>query len=124
MLDPTAASLEADLLRELPDVAPDVLKLHDWWGDEQPGINILVGDVMAENVRKLIVLDDAERLRAWFWFFEKMARSSDIEVRNALAVSLLESLGDSKPTLAYARAYMGPKTLEMSKQMERALGRE
>ncbi len=54
-----------------------------------------------------------------FHFLEKMARSTDWEVRNILAVSILESLEPRQ--LQVAQKYMGPKTKEVLKNLEEYL---
>lgn len=54
-----------------------------------------------------------------FHFLEKMARSADWEVRNILAVSILESLEPRQ--LQIAQEYMGPKTKETLKNLKEYL---
>lgn len=54
-----------------------------------------------------------------FHFLEKMARSTDWDVQNILAVSILESLSQSEITTA--QKYMGPKTREVLKDVEKYL---
>jgi len=120
----TVDTFESDLLDAFPELGPKVSELNAWWDGERPGIHILVGDVLTKHLLTLLRDRDVAGLQRVFALTEEMARSEDKELENALAVSLLERLGDSRADLEYAREFMGPDTLALSHATEKSWGRE
>lgn len=120
----SSESFEAELLADLLGVAPDVQALREWWGADEPGLHIVVGDVLAPQIIRAAESGDDASLQSLCVFMERMATSSDERVRNALTVSLLERLGDDRERLDRARTAMGPKTLALSREIEGFWGRE
>ena len=120
----SSESFEAALVAALPEVAPDLRLLADSWGEETPGLHVVVGDVLAPRVVEAAESGDDRRLQSVCGFMERMATSPDERVRNALTVSVLERLGDDRERLDKARVSMGPETLALSQQIERFWGRE
>jgi hypothetical protein len=120
----TAETFEAALVADLPEVTPELQKLRESWGDDEPGLHVVVGDVLTPYVSETVDLGDTVRLSEACAFLEGMATSKHERVRNALTVSLLERLGDDPARLDTARAAMGPQTLALSREIERFWGRE
>jgi hypothetical protein len=120
----TADTFEAALVADLPELASDLRALQDSWGDDKPGLHIVVGDVLAPYVKQSVDASDGARLQNVCDFLERMATSPDEQLVNALAVSLLEGLGDDRDRLMRAREAMGPATLALSHEVERFWGRE
>lgn len=120
----SSESFEAELLGAFPEVGPDLRALMEFWGEDAPGLHIVVGDVLAPLVVNAAESGDNGRLQSVCVVMERMATSPDERVGNALTVSLLERLGDERERLDTARLAMGPETLALSQQIERFWGRE
>jgi hypothetical protein len=84
----------------------------------------VVGDVLRPYVERTVDAGDAARVQSVCAFLERMATSPDEGVVNALAVSLLEVLGDHRDRLEPARQSMSPAMLALSREVERFWGRE
>ena len=69
-------------------------------------------------------MNNPQLLGRLFDFMEKMASSADLNINNLLTDNVLEIIGDDKLLLARARKMMGPKTLELSHEIEKSWGRE
>ena len=119
----TAENFEAELLGCVPEVGPDLSRLKEWWGDGDPGLHIVAGDVLAPHVIAAVEARDDARLRSLAAFMERMATGSD-DLQNVLNVSVLERLGDDRRVLETVRAVMGPATLACSRRVETFWGRE
>jgi hypothetical protein len=119
-----AASFEGELLADIPEIAPDLHGLRSWWGEDEPGLHNVVGDVLAPYVERAVDSGERDQLRRSCVFMERMATSPDESLRNALQVSLLEVIGDQRERLEKARRAMGPATLALSHEIERFWGRE
>jgi hypothetical protein len=100
--------------------------LNDWKSNEIPMpvswifTQVLIPFILTEINKE----NNIELLKRIFAFLEKMARSRDVEVQNALAVGIIEHIGGEKKDLIKARTFMGEKTLKMSHEMEKGWGRE
>src|SRR5262249_18718188 len=101
----------------LPELAPDLERLAEEWGEEQPGITIVAATLISHVVNAAHADDDA-RLRELSAFMERMATGSDRRVRNALTGGVLEVVGDDRPALDRARKTMGSQTLALSIEIE------
>jgi hypothetical protein len=119
-----ADNFEVELQADLPEVAPELRALRDNCGGDEPGLHIVVGDVLGPYVVGTVGSGDGDRLKAVCAFMERMATSPDERLRNALTVSVLERLGDDREQLEQARLAMGPETLSLSHEIERFWGRE
>ncbi len=117
-------TFEEELVAAIPELATDLEALRAWWGDDKPGVHIVVGDVLRKHVERAVDAGARWRIHAAFHFMERMATSPDVGLRNALTVSLLENLGDDRERLEKARLTMGPQTLALSHEIERFWGRE
>lgn len=113
-----------ELLKAVPEIKPDYEKEMEWWGEEQPGPHNIFGDVLNPFVRSLLSKQGEEELLVKiFDFFERMAACEDIMVQEVLGCTVLEFIGDDKTLLEKAKKYMGKRTLQMSYEIERGLGR-
>jgi hypothetical protein len=119
-----ARRFEEELVAHIPETASDLHALRSSWGEDEIGLHIVVGDVLAPHVERAVDSDEQDRIHRVCAFMERMATSTDERLRNALQVSLLEVLGDDRARLEKARLAMGPATLALSHEIERFWGRE
>jgi hypothetical protein len=117
-------TFEEELVAAMPELAADLEALRASWGDDKPGVHIVVGDVLGKHVERAVDAGAWWQIHTACHFMERMATSLDEELRNALTVSLLENLGDDRERLEKARLAMGPKTLTLSHEIERFWARE
>jgi hypothetical protein len=110
--------------REFPELEARFRGVTAWWEGDDPGLHVLVGDVLTPFVIAVIESGDDTEIEHTLDFVERLANEDDPDLRNALTVSLLEGLGDSPDLLATARQRMGPKTLDLSRRVEGFWGRE
>ena len=122
----TYNKLVPDLLKEFINVSKLQESYRELVSWTEPSPHIVFGDVLLENflLDELLTMENKELIRKVFCFFEKMANSEDEDIRGVLTATVLERLGDDKDILKKARSFMGSKTLELSHQVEKALGRE
>ena len=66
-------------------------------------LNKYVTELLREN-------SDSQQIKKIFQFYEEMASSEDVEVRNLLQVTLLEYLWDEEIVFRNALQHMQPKT--------------
>lgn len=116
------------LVNEMLHMIPELKSLYDeemaWWGDEEPGLHNIVGDVLTHYLVDLLDRNENQELLVRvFKFLEMMATSEDDYVVNVLQVTVLEVVGDSKKVLRTAYWYMGDETRRLSDEIERFLGR-
>ena len=78
----------------------DVIPPHCFYGDT---LNYYVTELLREN-------SDSQQIKKVFQFYEEMANSEDVEVRNLLQVTLLEYLWDEEIVFRNALENMQPKT--------------
>ena len=119
----TQRNLAAAMRASLPELAAAFVTLIDEWEDDEPGITSVAALLIPEVVEAAHESDEL-RLRALSTFMERMATSSDEDVRNALTVGALEMIGDDRPALERARKTMRPETLALSIAIETFWGRE
>lgn len=72
--------------------------------------------LLAENV-------NSELLKNVFGYFEEIVNGNDLDLVNIFSITVLESLGNDKRILETAKQYMGPKTMLLQIEADRALGR-
>jgi hypothetical protein len=112
------------MLSHVPEVRPFYEKEISWY-EKTPGPHIIFGDVVNPWLRDLLVSNgNAELLGRLFGLFELMAESNDANVKEVLAFSVLESLGDDPNRLHSCWGYMGPLTRQLSDEVENWLGRK
>lgn len=114
------------LLEIIPEVHPLYDKLLERWEDEEkPGLHIIFGDILTPYIIDLLEQDNkSERLKRIFDFLEEMAVSNDNYVKEVLAFSVLEHLGDNPIILKKAKMYMGYETKKSSDEVEEFWGRK
>ena len=117
-------TFEDELVAVMPELIPDLEALRGSWGDDRPGVGIVVSDVLGKHVERAVDAGAWWQIQTACHFMERMATSPDDDLRNALTVDLLENLGDDRERLEKARLTMGPATLALSHEIERAWGRE
>lgn len=113
------------LAREVPSIGPCIAAHLRRWNNDSPSLYLLFGDLVSDFVApQLRSLQGRAELVDLFGFVERMAKSSDAEVQNLVAVGFCERLGVDPPTLAAARTFMGPETLRVSEEIEQFWGSE
>jgi hypothetical protein len=120
---PIVRSLLPDYLDKWTIPGPD----EDYW----PGMYNIWGDIVSPKlVEPLLSLSEVVSdsssgisLSRIFEIVEMMANEDDRDMDNFVMVGVCDRIGDSKDWLARARQYMGPRTRELSDQIERFLGR-
>ncbi len=113
-----------NLLQTIPEIEQSYINELDWWDGEPPGAHIVFGDILNPLlIEKLKMNDDIDLLKRIFDFFELMALSDDEKVKEVLACTVLERLGDDKFILQQAEYFMKKSTMQMSYNLEKGLGR-
>ena len=106
------------MLRWLPGLEQAYRDEVSRQGDDV-GVYIILANVLVPSIREAVKQKaDQKTLGQLFSFLEEMARSTDIEVYNALAVGVCELLGYDPEMLQEARGYMGPGTRKASDEIE------
>jgi hypothetical protein len=83
----------------------------EFWGGVEIPSHCFLGDVLNGYVSALLRDNsDRQQIEKIFRFYEELASSDDVEVRNLLQVTLLEYLWDEKFVYKNALEYMLPKT--------------
>jgi hypothetical protein len=94
------------------------------FGDEHPSPHLVFGvmnELLISGLRESVA--NARFLSEYFAFLELMASSPDVFVADVVKVTVCERLGDEPADLARALAMMGPRTRDLSLQIEKELGR-
>lgn len=121
--DLTYDALSHELLARFPDLAPGYSSLRTLRKDEEPGPHIVYDDVPTPQ---LIATLEGQRtglsLPQAFALPELLANSTDAKVQEVVTVTVLERLNDRKEWRDSARTFMGPSTLRLSHDVERAWG--
>jgi hypothetical protein len=121
----TPESLVEALVRAAPELEAAVEGELDLWKPERPGVHIVFGDILTPYILRLLQDGDAgRRLIDIFKFLELLAADPDKQIQEVVQMSVCERLGDDQEVLRKARSYMGPATLQLSREIERFLGRE
>lgn len=110
------------MLEAIPEVMPLYKEELSWWDEILP--HIVFGDVLNRYVINLLIVNkEISIIKRIFNFYEEMALSSDLYIRQILTTTVLERLGDEKKILNTAKKYMGLQTIECLKETNKALGR-
>ena len=122
MLDITYETMCASL-------AESVLELNEAYAEEVrrwPEVvelpHVVYGNLLNPLLVSLLLEDDTEaRLQPIYAFLEVLATSKDDQVRNVLAVTVLEGIlgHGGRPAWDRARPYMGRATAEIGAKVER-----
>jgi hypothetical protein len=120
----TTGNTGEELVAAVPELRPAYEETLAYWAGEEPGLHNLFGDVVNPCLmRELRRRDSGEDLDRIFGFLERMATAND-ELANVVAVTVCERLGDEWKVLRRAQHLMGPKTRELSDEVERFWGRD
>lgn len=112
------------LLESIPEIKQLYNEEINWWDGEFPGLHNIFGNVLNPYLTKLLSEDEnTELLKRIFDYIENMATSDDKYVHNVLDVTILEYLDDDKNIRETSLKYMGTNTKEISKKIDRRLGR-
>lgn len=85
---------------------------------------VLVEDIFMPALLAILKRnEDVKLLRDIFEYFEEVANCQDKRLKDIFSVTVLEILGNDKETLEMAKEYMGPKTVALQLEADRALGR-
>ena len=118
--DVTYENMNQRLVEVLPERQEAYEGLLEWWGDEEPGQHVVYGDLI--NPWLFDLLDepiDEELFGRIFGLMEELANHEERHVREVVVVTILEYLLHDDAKHERARAYMGPTTLNYSRQVEK-----
>lgn len=121
MSDITYANLSKKLVETIPELLPQYEKELAWWGGEEPGPHNIYGDVLNPYLITLLrsepTPDNEEVLNRIFAFLEVLSNQDDVHIPEVVGVTVIEVLL-GVGLLEIARRYMGPRTLQMSREIE------
>jgi hypothetical protein len=114
--------LHEDFIQEFLETLPEfkLIAEHQFssWRGRQPPLHIFLGSVLDPYlVQELPLITNPKLLARIFVFLEKLAGSHVKGVEEAL-VSTLSWLANFEGLLGKANEFMGPKTLELSREIE------
>jgi hypothetical protein len=114
--------LHEDFIQEFLETLPEfkLIAEHQFssWRGRQPPLHIFLGSVLDPYlVQELPLITNPKLLVRIFVFLEKLAGSHVKGVEEAL-VSTLSWLANFEGLLGKANEFMGPKTLELSREIE------
>jgi hypothetical protein len=119
MIDLTYDCVEQAMKDAVPEVQDKYSELLSWHTDP-PGIYTLFAFVLEPVLLSALSSgSDPALLKRIFNFFEAMARSSDVHVRNLLQVEILEQLVGDKTKLSVAWSHMGQATRKITQETAR-----
>ncbi len=85
---------------------------------------VVIEDVFMPRLIETIKQNtNEELLQEIFEYFEVIANTDDICLKNIFCVTILESLGNEEKILKIAREYMGDTTFQLQIEADRTLGR-
>jgi len=99
------------LMTRFPELTLLFKEQINLWGEENILPHCFYGDTLNYYVTELLRKNsDSQQIKKVFQFYEEMASSDDVEVRNLLQVTLLEYLWDEEIVFKNALENMQPKT--------------
>lgn len=120
MTELTIVNIADEMLAALPELRNRYEELLEWWRDDEPGMHIVFGDVFNPFVIELLEsCSDGEILQRAFAFVERMANSLDERVVNIVYVTICEELGGKHQRLLKFWKYMGLRTKEIAREVQR-----
>ena len=114
---------DAELRRALPELEESYEAELAWWDGDASPKHVIYGNVLNPFLLGALERNDADALRRAFDFVERLASASEERLVNVVMWTVCERLGDDAAKLATARQWMGPRTLELSRQVEAFWGR-
>ena len=125
MAEITFDNMAQKLVETIPEIAQECECDLRYWQNHMNMAHIIYGDVLNPFVISLLVSGTREELLTRiFTFLERLATHDDVRVREVVSATVCERLGSNKEWLSRARRYMGPQTLELSREIEKFWGRE
>lgn len=119
MTEITYQNLGDKLVEAVPELRSQYEQELKWWGEEEPGAHNIYGDVLNPYLLSLLKSGTQENtLKRIFAFLEKLANHEDVHVQEVVAATVCERLVGDKELWAKARKYMGPKTLQICREIE------
>ena len=124
MSDITFDNMSYKLIEAIPELQQECAEDLQYWINHMNMAHIIYGDVL--NPFLITLLESGKReelLKRIFTFLEVLANHDDVRVREVVAATVCERLGGHKEELLEkARAYMGPKTLQIVAKLEEYWG--
>lgn len=118
MIELTYQNLGDKLIEAVPELRPQYEQELQGWGEEEPGAHNIYGDVLNPFLLSLLKSDAQEdTLRRIFDFLEELANHNDPNVQDVVGATVIERLHGAGE-LKHARRYMGPRTLQISREIE------
>ncbi len=112
------------LIKEIVELKSVYEQELEWWDGQSPGAHNIFGDVLNPYLIELLNENrEKTKLKKIFKFLEEMANSEDELLKEVLACTVLERLGDDKAILEIAKRYMGESSRKISCEIEKGLGR-
>lgn len=110
----TWETLDRDLAKRIPVIAPRLDRERELWAPDSPGQDIVLGDVFAPHVLRLLEESDTrqDELGDAFALIEDLAKHTDERLEWLAVVSVLEALEDHPLLLKRGAQWMGPATRE------------
>lgn len=122
MSDITFDNMSDKLVEAIPELRAAYEKELKWWGDEEAGAHNIYSEVLNPYLLFLLKSEPSSRaqediLNRIFVFLEVLSNHEDVHIPEVVGVTVLEVL-NGVGLLERARRYMGPRTLQMSREIE------
>ena len=115
----TYKTINTALAENFPELSDAIKKEEDFWKKEEIPPYCLYGPVVEPFIAKLLIEEkNISLIKKFFIFFENMANCDDIEVKNLVKVSVLESLWGDFTLLSTAHKYMHPQTRKLCDELQ------
>ncbi len=106
------------LMLKFPELKSLYEEQFSFWGDEIPPQHCFYGAVLNNYVSMLLLKhQDQQMIKRIFEFYEELANSNDMEVKNLLQVTLLEYLWDDPIIYNNAIKHMLTETKNINDQI-------
>lgn len=121
MSEITFENMSEKLVEAIPELKPAYEKELEWWHGEEAGAHNIYSEVLNQYLISLLQSEvnpeTEESLRRIFKFLEELSNHQDVRVQEVVGVTVIERLHGAG-LLERARQYMGPATLQMSREIE------
>jgi hypothetical protein len=118
----TFENMSEKLVEAIPELRPAYEKELEWWKGQDAGAHNIYSEVL--NLYLLSSLKSKSRsqvedatIKRVFAFLEELSNHNDPHVQEVVGATVLERLYGAG-LLEEARRYMGPATLQMSREIE------
>lgn len=102
--------LETELIEQLPELEEGYAKMLEFWGDEDPGPHIVVGNLLNPFLEEALKEGRADDAKRALDFVERMAVSEDEDLVNVVYVTVCEYLVLNDTLDELAQPLFGPET--------------